>query len=208
MPRPNPPPPTAPPTLSPFKLGDREKRDLAKTLGLGELSPLIVDGLAHAIACYNATAGGSRDTTVGNTLAELGELKKRGTAYDRAVARLADDRSGVDYVTHGMLQRLAATVLAGEPGARQKLREIADQRAAELHQHPRIQPEKESLRLFGYFIRQIFNAAAAPHFTSPPCDGWRHCRQFAVEVFTVAGIDTADFTAHPERLTEYLGTDF
>jgi hypothetical protein len=28
-----------------------------------------------------------------------------------------------------------------------------------------------------------------------------------MEVFTIAGIDHADFEAHPERLTEYLGTD-
>jgi len=208
MPRPSPPPPLLPPTLSPFTLGDREKRDLAKTLGLRELPALTADAIAHAIACYKATASGSHDTTIGNTLAELGELRKHGRAYDRAVARLADDRSGVDYVTHGMLQRLAVSVLAGEPGARQRLREIADLRAVELQQHPRVQPEKESLKLFGYFLRQIFNAVAAPRFRSSLADGWRHCRQFAMEVFTVAEIDTADFVAHPERLTEYLGTDF
>jgi hypothetical protein len=28
-----------------------------------------------------------------------------------------------------------------------------------------------------------------------------------MEVFTIAGIDHADFDAHPERLTKYLGTD-
>jgi hypothetical protein len=28
-----------------------------------------------------------------------------------------------------------------------------------------------------------------------------------LQVFAVAGIDHADFDAHPERLTEYLGTE-
>ena len=28
-----------------------------------------------------------------------------------------------------------------------------------------------------------------------------------MEVFTIAGIDHADFESLPERLTEYLGTD-
>jgi hypothetical protein len=38
-------------------------------------------------------------------------------------------------------------------------------------------------------------------------ESWRQCRRFAVEVFTITGIDHADFEAHPERLTEYLRTD-
>jgi hypothetical protein len=159
------------------------------------------------IACYKATAEGSPDTTVGNTLAELGELKKQGRAYDRAVARLADDRSGVDYFTHGILQNLAKAVLAGEPNTREKLATAADARALELREHLRVQTDKEPLRLFGYFLREIFKTSAAPHLRPPIGDGWHHCRQFAMEVFSVAGIDTANFDAHPERLTEYLGTD-
>ncbi len=208
MPRPNPPPPCPLPAVSPFALDDHAKRDLAKALGLASLSPLISDAIAHAIACYKATAGGAADTTVGNTLAELGELRKRGRAYDRAVSRLANDRSGVDYVTHYMLQGLAVAALAGETGARQRLSEAADLRAAELRHHPRVQTDKEPLHLFGYFLRQIFNASAAPNLKPPIGDGWHNCRRFAMEVFTVAGIDTADFGAHPERLTEYIGTDF
>jgi hypothetical protein len=38
-------------------------------------------------------------------------------------------------------------------------------------------------------------------------EAWHHCRQFALAVFSAAGIIHADFDAHPERLTEYLGTD-
>src|ERR1700687_1109417 len=116
MPRPNPPPPSKIPTAVPFSLDDRQQRDLAKLLGQTLLSPPVVDAVAAAIACYKATAAGSSDTTVVNTLAELRERKKSGRVYDRAVARLADDRSGIDYVTHATLQPLAKAVLAGEQG--------------------------------------------------------------------------------------------
>jgi hypothetical protein len=38
-------------------------------------------------------------------------------------------------------------------------------------------------------------------------EAWRVCREFALEVLAIGGIDHADFDAHTERLTEYLGTD-
>ncbi len=207
MPRSNPPPLLPIPTVLPFSLDDRQRRDLAKVLGLKRLSPLISGAIGEAIACYKATEAGAPDTTVGNTLAELGELKKAGRAYDRAVARLADDCSGVDYTTHSVVQCLARAVLAGERGAREKLWQAADLRAAELREHPRVQTATEPLRLFCGFLREIFIHAAAPELKPPLGDGWHHCRQFAMEVFTIAGIEHADFDAHPERLTEYLGTD-
>jgi hypothetical protein len=195
------------PTVSPFSLDDRQQRDLAKFLGLTTLSRPVADAVAAAIACYKATAAGSSDTTVGNTLAELRELKKSGRPYDRVVARLADDRSGIDYVSHATLQPLAKAVLAGEQGARDKLAQAADLTAVALHQHPRIQTTKEPLRFFCGVLREIFKFAAAPEVKPPLGDGWHNCRKFAMEVFTIAGIEPADFGAHPERLTEYLGTD-
>jgi hypothetical protein len=140
-------------------------------------------------------------------LAELRELKKAGRAYDRAVTRLADNRSGVDYTTHSIVQPLARAVLAGEQGSREKLSQAADLRAAELRQHPRVHTAKEPLRLFCGFLREIFIRAASPELKPPLGDGWHHCRQFAMEVFAVAGVEHADFDAHPGRLTEYLGTD-
>jgi hypothetical protein len=76
MPRPNPPPPFAKPTVLPFSLDDHQQRDLAKVLGLKKLSPLVSGAIADAIACHKATEAGAPDATVGNTLAELGELKK------------------------------------------------------------------------------------------------------------------------------------
>ena len=121
--------------------------------------------------------------------------------------RLADDRSGVDYTTLTAMQPLAKAVLANCPGASEALARAAGARAEELRKHKRVDPRKESLRFFCGILRLIFNDAAAPVLWGTVDDGWRHCRQFAMEVFAIAGIDHANFDAHPERLTEYLGTD-
>jgi hypothetical protein len=57
-------------------------------------------------------------------------------------------------------------------------------------------------------LRVIFNVATPQFRQSITIDeAWHYCRRFAMEVFITAGIDHADFVAHPERLTEYLGTD-
>ena len=103
MPRPYPPPPV--PSLTgdrgqvelddrapTFNIDDSGKRDLARVLGLPNLPQNASDAVAEAIACYKATENGSRDTTVGNTLAALHELEKKGAAYRRAVKRLANVR--------------------------------------------------------------------------------------------------------------------
>jgi hypothetical protein len=205
VPRPTPPPPSRIPIAEPFNLDERQLRDLSGRLGVPSISPLVATAIAEAIACHKAAAVGS--STVGNTLAELRELKKSGRAYDRAVARLANDRSGVDYVTHALLQPLAKAVQAGDAVARDKLAQAAVSRTAELNQHPRVQTTKEPMRFFCGVLREIFRRAAAPALQAPLGDGWHHCRRFALEVFTIAGIEHADFDAHPERLTEYLGTD-
>jgi hypothetical protein len=84
----------------PFLIGDQEKADLARILKLERLSPELCDAVSHAIGCYQATEAGSGDTTIANVVAALGELSKSGRAYNKAVKRLADDRSGVDYTTH------------------------------------------------------------------------------------------------------------
>jgi hypothetical protein len=89
MPRPNPPPPAAKPRVLPFRLDDHQQRDLAKVLAVKKLSPLVSGSIADAIECLKATGAGSPDTTVGNTLAELAELKKNWTRLrpSRAAAR-------------------------------------------------------------------------------------------------------------------------
>ena len=211
MPRPNPPPAalTAPMVL-PFNLDDQHKRDLAKVLRLRELPPAISEAIAAAIANYKATEGGSPDTTIGNTLAALAELSRKGRAYKKAVARFADNRSGVDDMTLKALQPLAKATLAGATGAQAALAQAAHVRAQELRAHKRVNPRTESLRLFCGWLRVIFNGAT-DHLRLrgrvSTDEAWRVCREFALEVFTISGIDHADFDAHPERLTEYLGTD-
>jgi hypothetical protein len=208
MPRPYAPAPISPPPVAePFPIGDREKVDLARVLGLEGLPPDLCDVISHAIGGYRATEAGSRDTTVANVLAALGELSKSGRAYDKAVRRLADDRSGVDYITHEMLQPLAKAVLEGEPCSQDKLAQAAAKRAKELQAHKRIAPPTEALRFFCGVLRLIFIQSGSPALNDCLDGSWHQCRRFAMEVFTIAGIDHADFEAHPERLTEYLGTD-
>ena len=207
MPRPNPPASLFPPNIPPFVLGDREARDIARVLGLDRLSPEIAGSIAEAIAIYKVTETGAVETTVGNTVAALNELNKKGRRYEQAVARIADERSGIDYTTWEVLQPLAQAVRKNMPGAREALAQAACQRAEELRKHKRVDPKTEALRFFCGVIRLLFNVASAPTLRNTADEGWYNCRQFAMEVFTVAGIGTPDFDAHPERLTEYLGTD-
>jgi hypothetical protein len=193
--------------VQPFIIGEAEKRDLAHVLGLQRLPPNVERAIADAIAAYKATAAGSADTTIANTLAALTEIDKKGRRYRRAVERLADDRSGIDYTTHAALQPLAKAVLANCPMAHEALARAVNARAEELRKHKRVDPQKESLRFFCGMLRLIFNDAAAPALRSTIDDGWRHCRRFAMQVFAISGVDCANFDAHPERLTTYLGTD-
>jgi hypothetical protein len=208
MPRPYAPTPISPlPVAESFSIGEREKADLARALNLASLPPALCDAISQAIGCYRATEAGSGDTTVANVLVALDELSKFDRAYDKAVNRLADDRSGVDYTTHETLQPLAKAVLQSGPGSRDALVQAAAKRAKELRAHKRVAPPTESLRLFCGVLRLIFNQSGSPALQNS-LDRSRHqCRKFAMEVFTIAGIDHADFDAHPERLSEYLGTD-
>jgi hypothetical protein len=203
MTRPYPPTLLSIPTVVPFELDPTDQARIARTLGLVKLSPEIATGVAHTIACFRATQGGSRDTTTGTTLAALEKLSRPGRSYDATVKRFADDRYGIDYTTHGRLQPLARAVLAGNRQAREALVEAAQARAIELRSHPRVAPETEALRLFCGMLRVIFDAAASPTVDRT----WHNCGSFALEVLSVAAIEHADFDAHPERLKEYLGTD-
>jgi hypothetical protein len=209
MSRPYPPAPISPPPVAePFPIGDQEKADLAKVLGLERLSAELCDTISQAIGCYQATRAGSAETTIKNVLTALGEISKSGRVYDKAVKRLAADRSGVDYTTHEMLQPLAKAVLEGEPRSRETLAKATVRRAEELRaHHKRVVPRTESRRFFCGVLRLIFNQSGSPALRDGLDESWRRCRKFAIEVFTIAGIDRPDFGAHPERLTEYLRTD-
>ena len=188
-------------------LDSAARRDLSRALGLLSLSSDLEDGIAWAISCYKATEPGSRDTTVANTLAAIEDLQKEGRRYERAVARGADPRSGIDYTTHQCLQPLARGVLDGLPGAGEALAAVAASRAAELRAHPRVEAETEALRFFCGCLREIFNHAIAGSSPRPIDELWHDCRRFALTVFAIAGIDERTFAAHPDRLQEYLGTD-
>ena len=203
MTRPYPPPLIGIPDVRPFDFERTDQLRVARTLGLADLEGDLADAIAHAIACFRATNGGSRDTTVGATLAALAQLSRPGRSYDAAVARFANDRYAVDYTTHSRLQPLARAVMAGDKEARAALEAAARDRVAQLRTHPRVAPDTEALRFFCGVLRTIFNAAASPSTERT----WRNCRRFALEVLSVAGEEHADFDAHPERLDEYLGTE-
>jgi hypothetical protein len=98
--------------------------------------------------------------------------------------------------------------LDGRTGANDVLAKAVLRRAAELAVHPRVTTSMEPLRLFCGVLRVIFNECTG-HLKGGISEeeAWRRCRRFAIEIFTAAGIEHADFDAHPERLTEYLQTD-
>jgi len=87
------------------------------------------------------------------------------------------------------------------------LAQAVAKRAEELRAHKRIAPPTEALRFFCGVLRLIFNQSDSPALSDGFDESWRQCRRFAMEVFTIAGIDHADFEAHPDRLTEYLRTN-
>jgi hypothetical protein len=207
MPRAYFPPLIASPKLYPFAIDNLDKQRLAQSLGLKDLTSEVADSIAHAIACYTATREGSTDTTVANTLAALREIFKKGKVNEKALARIADERCGIDCTTLLALQPLAKAALAKEQRAVRALAEAVDRRIGELKEHQRALPSVESLRFFCGVLRVIFNHAAAPTKKPAINDAWRNCRKFALEVFAIGCINRPDFDNHPERLTEYLGTD-
>ena len=203
MPRPYPPPSVPKPTVEPFTIDSTDERRLARALGLTDLPREWFPEINHSIACYKTIQSGNRDTTIKNIRAALVELYRPGRAYKDAVSRFASNHSGVDYTTLDRLQPLARTTLAGDPEAPKALAAAAKERDAELRDHPRVNSATESLRFFCGVLRLIFDAAASPSMER----SWHNRARFALEVFDIAGIEHADFDAHPERLKEYLATD-
>jgi hypothetical protein len=210
MPRPFLPRLIAPPRVADsFHLDEPAKKDIGKTLGLKELPNDTVESIEWAVNCYRTTISGSASTTVANTLLALQQLEKRGRARRDSLSLFADDRAAVDYTTHNIMQPLAKAVLERRPGSNEALVQAARNRAAELAGHSRVRTSAEPMRVFCGFLRMIFFHHFSPHPEGEinEREAWSRCRRFAIEVFTAAGIDHADFGAHPERLTEYLRTD-
>ena len=110
------------------------------------------------------------------------------------MARIADDRAGVDYTTLGILQPLAKAVLAREPHAEEALARAASARAEELRKHKRVNPSSEPLRFFCGVLRLIFNQAAAPALKGQTEKAWHHCRHFAMECSTSPASSTRILT--------------
>jgi len=191
-----------------FRLDASAKRDIAQTLGLKSLPKHTAGAIERAVNCYNATKSGSASTTVANTLLVLRKLEQCGLDREEALALLENDRAGVDYTTHNVLQPLLRAVRDQRIGANDALVQVARKRAAELAVHPRVTTSTEPMRLFCGVLRTIFNGSSnriRGQITKE--EAWRRCRRFALAIFTAASIGHADFDAHPERLTEYLGTD-
>jgi hypothetical protein len=191
-----------------FHLDEIAKKCICETLSLKRLQESTVKSIEHAVNCHRAIASGSASTTVANALLGLRHLENLGHRREEVLALLADDRGGVDYTTHNALQPLAKSVLEGRTGANDLLAKAVQKRAAELAVHPRVTTSLEPMRLFCGVLRVIFNACTAhlkAHISEE--EAWHQCRRFAIEIFTAAGIEHADFDAHPERLTEYLQTD-
>ena len=193
-----------PKVVDSFHLDASAKREIANIVGLKELSESTVESIDRAVNCYRAPIRGSEDTTVANTLYALRQLEKRGRAREDALNLFADDRAAVDYSTHDIMQPLARAVLEGRPGSNEDLAQAAGSRAAELADHPRVATSTEPLRHFCGILRVIFFHVKGE---IPEKEAWRRCRRFALAIFTAAGIDHADFGAHPQRLTEYLRTE-
>ena len=203
MPRSYPPPLLTRPDVEPFELDAHDRKRLARVLGLATLPPAVVDRIVHDVACYRATKDGSPDTSVGATLAALKGVLAHGRGYEKAVALLADHRSGVDYTTLDRLMPLAGAVIRGDLHARGLLDLAARKRATELRDHPRVDPATEALRWFCGRLRKIYDECAGP--ASPRT--WAACGLFALAALSISGVEHADFESHPDRLKEYLGTD-
>jgi hypothetical protein len=209
MPRPYLPRLASPPKVTEsFRLYRTASRSIAQTIDLQELPPRTAKLITRAVNCYRATKSGSASTTVANTLLALRQLEKRGRAREESLALFASDRAAVDYTTHNIIQPLAKAVLDGLPGSNDALAEAAQNRAAELVLHRRITTSTEPMRLFYGVLRVIFNKSTA-HLKEKITkeEAWHRCGRFALAIFAAAGIDHADFESHPDRLTEYLGTD-
>jgi len=191
-----------------FRLDAAAEHSIAGILGLKKLPGGSVESINSAVNRYWATASGSSSTTVANTVLALQQLEKGRRAEQDAVALFADDRAAVDYTTHSLLQPLARAVQEKQPGSHEALVRAARNRAVELAEHPRVMTATEPLRFFCGVLRTIFNRSTA-HLRRKITqeEAWHCCGRFAIEIFTAAGIDHADFDAHPERLTEYLATD-
>jgi hypothetical protein len=200
----------ASPMIAKFQTQRSAKNRLAAIARLQALDNEVVGAIEHAVACYLATKEGSETTTTANVLRTLRQFVEGSNRAQRdAIEVLAHDQSGIDSETHRLLSPLAKRVLEGDGAAKALLIQAAKDKLVEVEAHPRVTTSTEPMRHFCGVIRVIFNECTChPGWVGiDPEEAWRRCGKFALEIFAAAGIDHADFDAHPERLKEYLGTD-
>jgi hypothetical protein len=197
------------PLVDLFPLDGLTKKRMAEITKVQALTPEYIEMIEWTVSCYLATRLGSISTTIANVLRLLRQLEGSRRAQREAIEVLANAQSGVDSETHGLLYPLAKSVLAGDVSAKHLLLQIAEGQAAAIAAHPRVQTSSEPMRHFCGVLRVIFNECTRhPGWVGVGQDeAWRRCGQFALQIFAAAGIDHADFDAHPERLKEYLGTE-
>jgi hypothetical protein len=195
-----------PKQLRVFSFSADAKGRIAEALGLDELAPCLVEAIEFAVSGYFANKRGSRGTTRDAVRLALARLVKKGRHFDDALHLFASDRSGVDSETHLLLRDLAQRTLEGDAEAESMLLDAARLREIQLASCKRWQPEIEILRHFVSALRAVFDGVTVASEASEAAY-WPRCRRFVREVMDSAGIETADFVAHPERLTEYLRTE-
>jgi hypothetical protein len=196
------------PILKPFVLPADAREKLARHLGLETLLDELAGAIEHAVASYRATIMGSETTTKANVRHMLKSLHGNARARKNAIQVLAHESTAVDYETDHALHKLAKRTQGGDPATIAQFERAAATRARQIEEMPRVEPATEALRHFCGVLRVIFNRTTA-HLKGRILEeeAWRGCRAFAKEVMVAAGIEIADFEAHPDRLTEYLRTD-
>jgi hypothetical protein len=156
--------------------------------------------LQEAIALYRASLQ-VHGTTKGAVKVAVQDLQMARRKLLDALTPFTDPVSWVDIETFSALNPIAKQCLR----ALRRL-ELVAKAQVERHAGRRVYPETECLWQFCGTLRLFFHRFADPALTKSP-DATKHLRRFAFAVFEAAGIDHADYDAHPERLDEMLRTD-
>ncbi len=209
MPRPQFPKRVPTPKRRPFNLSAESWQEIGATIGVGKLSvedaAKVRASIEGSISCFQATEAGSATTTVANTRLVLKCICGVGRARRQAIEVLADERAGVDDVTHDRLHELARKVLAGDQDKDEALIAAARLRLAELDEAPRVEPQRESLRYFCASLRGAYEFATNSLAGS---DRPRYRRFARAVLATVNGDLLGNFLAHPDRLDDLIFSAF
>ena len=155
--------------------------------------------LQELIAVYRASL--PLAITTGQVRTAIRDLQKAKRKLIGTLAPFTDENSWVDFETFEALNPLAKECLA----ALERLEPVANVQVERLAGR-RVYPATECLWQFCGTLRLFFRQFANPTLTKSP-EATKHLRSFALAVFEAAGIDHADYDAHPERLDEMLRTD-